>query len=188
MIELNLSYEESKKIVELGYDFGRKFGDVYKKRDCPYKYILVKYEKIKAQDCFYQIAEEYYDTHVERFTLEMQSIDYEESIFDDLKLHERFELGEIFNDQNSKGFVPIIPKAALEACLPTLIIDENDKRDYFLSYNGQKKPTYHYHKYSELFKTETATYLNYGSAFEAFLWCHEYFRKELKAKFDEVIT
>jgi hypothetical protein len=32
------------------------------------------------------------------------------------------------------------------------------------------------------------TYLNYESAFEAFVWLHENYPKELKKKFDEVMA
>jgi hypothetical protein len=189
MIELDLSYEESKKILELGYDFGRKFGDIYKKRDCPYKYILVNYEKIKAQDYLYQIEEEYYDTHVERFTLEMQSIDYEESIFDDLKLHEHFKLGEIFNDSNSKGFVPIIPKAALLMALPSFERGIVSKDHEHLSFEIGSDFRFAYLKETHSGKTVK----NFSSDDEnpalikAFLWVHENYPEELKKKFDEVM-
>ncbi len=182
MIELDLSYEESKKILELGYDFGRKFGDIYKKRDCPHKYILVNYEKIKAQD-YCQVAEEYHGTYLERFTLERQSIDYEDSLYNS-KHNEYFELGEILSNPNSKGFVPIIPEAALEKCLPE--IKESgwyaSRNRIQLIYEGgctDNCQTGIYYLHEMVIK-------EFDSAFEAFLWAHDHYPKELKKKFDEV--
>jgi hypothetical protein len=152
MLELNCSCEESKKILELGYDF-RSACTVFEESNYTYH---------KIHKNLYSIATN--------------------------EIYGRIVFIGTLDGGLPRGSIPLIPKAALEACLPTLIVDENNKRDYFLSYNGQKKPTYHYHKYSELFKAETAIHLNYESAFEAFLWCHENCPEELKAKFDEVMA
>jgi hypothetical protein len=184
MIELNCTYEESKKILELGYDFGRNFGDVYKKRDCFHKYILVNYEKIKALDYCRQVAEKYHNTYLERFTLERLSIDYEDSLYNS-KHNEYFELGEIFYNPNSEGFVPLIPKTALEACLLSIIVDTKQGRIYYLSYDGHKTPNYRY-RYETPAGIELAD-TDY-SAFEAFLWLYENYPEELKKKFDEVMA
>jgi hypothetical protein len=182
MIELNLTYEESKKILELGYDFGRKFGDTYKKRDCPHKYILVNYEKIKAQD-YCQVAEKYHGTYLERFTLERQSIDYEDSLYNN-KHNEYFELGEILCNPNSEGFVPTIPKAALEACLPE---HEEDGIWYiWLGYTRCMTQSPDECDTSSLEHFLSNPDIN--SAYEAFLWCHENYPEELTAKFDEVMA
>jgi hypothetical protein len=152
MLELNCSYEESKKILELGYDFNS---------------ICTLFTD--GNPIYVKINEGLYlPTYADVWGGVINS--------------------GIFAGSLPAGAIPLIPKAALEACLPSLVIDEDGKRDYFLSYNGQKKPTYHYHKYSELFKEETATYLNYESAFEAFLWLHENYPEELKAKFSEVMA
>jgi hypothetical protein len=203
MIELDLSYEESKKILELGYDFGRKFGDIYKKRDCPHKYILVNCEKIKAQD-YCQVAEKYHDTYLERFTLERQSIDYEDSLYNN-KHNEYFELGEILSNPNSEGFVPIIPEAALEKCLPefktnkawfSMALDEyEEERTFYWAFytavtipnSDIKRPRLlmRYVKNQMLYENMHSAY--FKSAFEAFLWCHENYPEELKKKFDEVV-
>lgn len=170
MIELNCSYEESKKILELGYDFGKKFGDMYQKKGCSDKYILVEYYKIKAQEHI-QITEKYFDTDVEKFTLERQSSDYEDSLYNS-KHYEYFELGEMFCNPNSEGFVPIIPKAALEACLPEL---SNCiwSRNITIGWIVQDLDP-HLRKFRSIFK--------------AFTWCHENYPEELKAKFDEVMA
>jgi hypothetical protein len=180
MLELNCTYEESKKILELGYDFGRKFGDVYQKRDCSHKYILVNYEKIKALDYCRQVAEKYHDTYLERFTLERLSIDYEDSLYNS-KHNEYYELGEILYNPNSERFVPLIPKAALEACLPELCYSHNWCSDQWFGHN--------------LFNLDTGEYSpelicisqKFKSAFEAFLWVYENYPAELKKKFDEVM-
>jgi hypothetical protein len=173
MLELNCTYEESKKILELGYDFGRKFGDIYKKRDCSHKYMLVNYEKIKAQD-YCQVAEKYHGTYLERFTLERQSIDYEDSLYNN-KHNEYFELGEILSNPNSEGFVPLIPKAALEKCLP--LIDGVIWKRFPAAGDGLLRCTGLNHR-----TVETCT------GFHEFLWCHENYPEELKAKFDEVMA
>lgn len=204
MIELNCTYEESKKILELGYDFGKKFGDVYKKRDCPDKYILVECHKMKAQE-FSQVSEKYFDTDVEQFTLERQSIDYEDSLYNNKHI-EYFEQGEIFCNPNSEGFTPIIPKAALEACLPKIkasrvwliggkIIEENDLK--FTKWQGfnlfYTDLDYIQNTDYDSFDSFVTAHLDkfiakeFNSAYEAFTWCHQHYPEELKEKFDEVM-
>ena len=195
MIELDLSYEESTKILELGYDFGRKFGDIYKKRDCPHKYMLVNYEKIKAQDLLSQIEEKYHDTYIERFTLERQSRDYEDSLYNN-KHNEYFELGEILSNPNSEGFVPMIPKGALEKCLINKIFG-----NVALS---NKTPICYGRRFEKIFDKGCPSEFSvweitggdsiqgglttyFPSVFEAFLWLHENYPEELKKKFDEVM-
>ena len=179
MIDLNCSYEESKKILDLGYDFGKKFGDLYKKKDCPDKYILVECHKMKAQE-FSQVSEKYFDTDVEQFTLERQSIDYEDSLYNNKHI-EYFEQGEMFCNPNKEGFVPIIPKAALEDCLPDYILKKGCNLFY------------HVHKFmGELYwansRDESLTDDWFNSAFKAFIWCHEHYPEELKKKFNEVMA
>jgi hypothetical protein len=205
MLELNCTYEESKKILELGYDFGRNFGDIYKKRNCSHKYILVNCEKIKAQDLLSQLEEKYHDTYIERFTLERLSIDYEDSLYNN-KHNEYFELGEILCDPNSERFVPIIPEAALEKCLPefktnkawfSMALDEyEEERTFYWAFytavtipsSNTKRPRLlmRYVKNQMLYENMHSVY--FKSAFEAFLWLHENYPDELKAKFDEVMA
>jgi hypothetical protein len=185
MLELNCSYEESKKILELGYDFGRNFGDVYKKRDCSHKYILVNCEKIKAQDLLSQLEEKYHDTYIERFTLERLSIDHEDSLYNN-KHNEYFELGEILCNPNSEGFVPIIPKAALEACLPKKVgIDNLYFRKFYKTTYSEEEFEVYQAGVNEL--ESNAVIFSSSSIYEMFLWLHENYPAELKKKFDEVI-
>lgn len=180
MIELNCSYEESKKILDLGYDFGKKFGDVYKKRDCPDKYILVEYYKVKAQE-YMRVPEEYFNTDVEKFTLERQSIDYEDSLYNN-KHNEYFVQGEMFCNPNEEGFVPIIPKAALEACLPDIV---DAYHGDLIWYTPRNPPEYRLCRDGD---SVTSLLLEeFDSIYEAFIWCHENHPKELKKKFEEVM-
>lgn len=180
MIELNCSYEESKKILDLGYDFGKKFGDVYKKRDCPDKYILVEYYKVKAQE-YMRVPEEYFNTDVEKFTLERQSIDYEDSLYNN-KHNEYFVQGEMFCNPNEEGFVPIVPKAALEACLPDIVDAYHGDLAWYIPRNPLE---YRLCRDGDLL---TSLLLEeFDSACEAFIWCHENYPEELRKKFEEVM-
>ena len=124
MIELNLTYEESKKILDLGYDFSKVSSEFRFPGEEKIKYILV---------CRYK------DGDVELYSSENYDT-------------------EIYSTQEF-GITPIIPKAALEACLP----------DYFFA-GGLN-----------------SIRLRHNSAYEAFIWCHESYQEELKAKFDEVM-
>ena len=184
MIDLNCSYEESKKILDLGYDFGKKFGDVYKKKDCPDKYILVEYHKMKAQE-FSQVSEKYFDTDVEQFTLERQSIDYEDSLYNNKHI-EYFEQGEMFCNPNKEGFVPIIPKAALEACLPDFLC----VKDFYGELDRSRFVKRLCNGMIDLNSQDSMTVSHYWfkSAYKAFTWCHENYPEELKKKFNEVMA
>lgn len=183
MIELNCSYEESKKILDLGYDFGKKFGDVYKKRDCPDKYILVECHKMKAQE-FSQVSEKYFDTDVEKFTLERLSRDCDDSLYNN-KHNEYFEQGEIFCNPNEEGFVPIISEAVLAKCLPDIkesgwYINASSVK---LIYEGGCADNCK----TGIFYLHDMVVQEFDSAHEAFTWCHEKYPEKLKAKFEEVI-
>ncbi len=83
MIELNLTYEESKKILELGYDFSKvciEFGN--------------------GNPTYVKVNDDLYlPTYSERWGGIVHAGAFE---------------GEL-----PKGEIPLIPKAALEACLPT---------------------------------------------------------------------
>jgi hypothetical protein len=126
MIELNLTYEESKKILELGYDF----------KNIATHFASKKGKKLKPS----------YTSYL-----------------------------------NRELFIPLIPKAALEACLPSLRYSHNWCSDEWFGHN--------------LFDLDTGEYSpelicisqKLNSAFEAFLWCHENYPEELKKKFDEVM-
>ena len=161
MIELNLTYQESKKILELGYDFSKVCREFELHR---YGMFL---KKIKlTNDCFALLDNE----DSEEFAAEL---DYT-------------NLGSVLIDK----FIPIIPKAALEACLPREIeLDDLDLLKYVMD-------SYESLSYSRILPSISGECLKYevpkqgmffNSAFEAFLWVHEYYPEELKAKFDEVM-
>ena len=155
MIELNCSYEESKKILELGYDFRK---------------ICTKFEvktDIEYQVCYGAVITS--DNKWNRIEIESSRV-----IQDEGKLEHGQRIA--FNPL----LIPIIPKAALEACLP----------DYLLKKGCNL--FYHVHKFmGELYwansRDESLTENWFNSAYEAFIWCHEHYPEELKKKFDEVM-
>jgi hypothetical protein len=147
MIELNLTYEESKKILELGYDFSsicRKFEYVTKLKD--------------GHAVMYKVGN---------------------NLSDGIKIYKP-----TYGLVMLEGFTPLIPKAALEACLPD--INPND---------DERLPDIDTHKL-KVFKCHTdmcdreheEVIKQFNSAFEAFLWVHENYPEELKKKFDEVMA
>ena len=139
MIELNCTYEESKKILELGYDF--------------------------SPVC-------------DRFVQELAKLKEPEYIEQEQFLVTIFRTET--NQRMSDSLIPIIPKAALEACLPDYQRYE-DKHTWAghtsicLAYGTGEDLTI------ENYTTE------YESAFEAFIWCHENYPEELRKKFKEVM-
>ena len=135
MIELNCSYEESKKILELGYDFSK---------------VCWKSQYWYNSD---GIAE-----HIHGTGLLLSTIEY------------RIKSNGC-KDAVITGVIPIIPKAALEACLPELsgsIWLKNLRTNWMIL---DLDP--------HIIKLE--------SIFKAFLWCHENYPEELKRKFKEVM-
>jgi hypothetical protein len=144
MIELNLTYEESKKILELGYDF--------------------------SPVC---------DRFIEELT-RLKKPEYVE------KEHFHIEVFRSEADQHIKDcWIPLIPKAALEACLPTglsfgLTAYGYLRYDYDVGeFQYYENPDYYY---------DDGT-IHYGSKFEyeIFTWLHKNYPEELKKKFDEVM-
>jgi hypothetical protein len=86
------------------------------------------------------------------------------------------------DDHEARGYspkswwiTPIIPKAALEACLP--LIDGVIWKRFPAAGDGLLRCTGLNHR-----TVETCT------GFHEFLWCHENYPEELKAKFDEVMA
>jgi hypothetical protein len=134
MIELNCSYEESKKILELGYDF--------------------------SSVC---------DRFIEELT-RLKKPEYIE------KEHFCIEVFRSEVNQHIKdSWIPLIPKAALEACLP--LIDGVIWKRFPAAGDGLLRCTGLNHR-----TVETCT------GFHEFLWCHENYPEELKKKFDEVMA
>lgn len=129
MIKLNCTYEESKKILELGYDFT-------------------------------EICTEWQDRELST-----------PCITDKYKLPETA--------------CPIIPKAALEACLPTTL-SFGFNEDVYLMYEYCDKE-FQYYQSPDYYCSDGKIYYSSKSAYEAFLWCHENYPEELKKKFEEVM-
>lgn len=153
MIELNLTYGESKKILELGYDFSSACTKFELKTDIEYKVVYGRI--VKRND-----------------RTEIESSETMEGDGRVVHLRSRSMLDPLM--------VPIIPKAALEKCLP----------DYLLKKGCNL--FYHVHKFmGELYwansRDESLTDDWFNSAFKAFLWVHENYPEELKAKFNEVM-
>lgn len=164
MIELNCSYEESKKILELSYDFSK---------------ICTKFEL--HQDKEIKVC---YGEKVSRETIRNQY-----TLIDDNPWFQ----GKAW----VQDFIPIIPKAALEACLPDNslfpISSEEHSLDWviyqkyrfiglrFWSTKSAKSEGGHitWHQPEERHR--------FQSIYEAFIWCHENYPEELKKKFEEVM-
>ena len=154
MIELNLTYEESKKILELGYDFSKV---------CDRFFIKQKDFQGDSESYFFKM-----NSSSDMFPLNATISPYDEVWYHGLSLND-----------NLQEVIPIIPKAALEDCLP----------DYLLKKGCNL--FYHVHKFmGELYwvnsRDESLTD-DWFSAYEAFIWCHENYPEELKKKFDEVM-
>ena len=129
MIELNCTYEESKKILELGYDFS-------------------------------EICTEWQDRELST-----------PCIADKYKLPETA--------------CPIIPKDALEKCLPDYL--------YVKDFYGELDRSRFVKKlcngmiYLNSQDSERVSREWFRTAFEAFIWCHENYPEELREKFEEVM-
>ena len=147
MIELNLTYEESKKILELGYDFSK---------------ICTKFEL--HQDKEIKVC---YGEKVSRETIRNQY-----TLIDDNPWFQ----GKAWVED----FIAIIPKAALEACLPDYSFTDAAKRKLSCRWYG------HIPICNEAYALNDI-HLHHKSAYEAFIWCHENYPEELKKKFDEVM-
>jgi len=174
MIELNCSYEESKKILELGYDFSSA---------CT-KFEFRENEEATTLTFLYSCGE----------IVTMWNPRMSEPYSYHLK------------SSPASGIIPIIPKAALEACLPefktnkawfSMALDEyEEERTFYWAFytavtipsSNTKRPRLlmRYVKNRMLYENMHSAY--FKSAFEAFIWCHENYPAELKKKFDEVMA
>jgi hypothetical protein len=149
MIELNLTYEESKKILELGYNFSK---------------VCIEFGNGNP-------------TYVK--------------VNDDLYLPTYSEIwgGTVhagaFEGELPVGSISIIPKAALEECLPEI------KESGWYASRNRIQLIYEDgctdNCQTGIFYLHEMVIKEFDSAFEAFIWCHENYPKELKAKFDEVM-
>lgn len=144
MIELNLTHKESKKILELGYDF--------------------------SPVC-------------DRFVQELVKLKEPEYIEQEQFLVTIFRTET--NQRMSDSLIPIIPKAALEACLPTTL-SFGFNEDVYLMYEYCDKE-FQYYQSPDYYCSDGKIYYSSKSAYEAFIWCHENYPEELKKKFEEVM-
>jgi len=155
MMELNCTHEESKKILELGYDFS-KVCDRF----------IEELTRLKKPE---YIEREYFDIVVFRSEV----------------------------DQHIKdSWIPIIPYDALAKCLPDLEEERHIKnarvwlgKDLYLTsedciYSGDiDGDGVGYGSYFlERLKDQ-----EFKNAYKAFVWCHEKYPEELRAKFEEVM-
>jgi hypothetical protein len=142
MIELNCSYEESKKILELGYDFSS---------------ICTKFE---------------FRENEEATTLTFLYSCGEIMTMWNPRMSEPYSYH--LKSSPASGIIPLIPKAALEKCLP--LIDGVIWKRFPAAGDGLLRCTGLNHR-----TVETCT------GFHEFLWCHENYPEQLKKKFDEVM-
>ena len=149
MIELNCSYEESKKILELGYDFS----------------------KVCWKTGYYWDEAYLEHTHGTGLLIETQA--YRISYLNDHK-------------GNTRDHTPIIPKAALEACLPDKLGIASLDNCVFVKNIDLKTISlfYFFEDYYSCYEEQK----EFKSAYKAFMWCHENYPEELKKKFNEVMA
>jgi hypothetical protein len=159
MIELNLTYEESKKILELGYNFN-KLCCKFELRD----YMGLSKFFVRLDDCL-----------VIECDTEIDYINYNGL----RNWCESHKMG-LFT-------VPIIPKAALEACLPKKVgIDNLYFRKFYKTTYSEEEFEVYQAGVNEL--ESNAIIFSSNSIYEMFLWLHENYPEELKKKFDEVMN
>lgn len=157
MINLNLTYEESKKILELGYNFAS---------------ICTKFELYEADGLEIE----------KRYT---KKIVYGEKVSEETVRSQYTLIGDEPWFQGKawvQDFIPIIPKAALEACLPDIV---DAYHGGLIWYTPRNPPEYRLCRDGD---SVTSLLLEeFDSVYEAFLWCHENYPEELKKKFEEVM-
>ena len=177
MINLNLTYEESKKILGLGYDFAP-----------------ICWHSSYAYRNQYDYSKTFIEAYVHGTRLSL------EVIRDRVKC-----------EVDKYGIVgdvtPIIPEAALEACLPefttnkawfSLVKDSypETRTHYWIfetpktipqsdTWDRSPRLLMRYVKKQMLYENLHSAY--FKSAYEAFIWCHENYPEELKKKFEEVM-
>jgi hypothetical protein len=159
MIELNCSYEESKKILELGYDFRKIATDFV--IDFATKFNQTKLKRVNAVMAI--------DSSIDTFAI---------SGFPQNK-------PDYFYFIKSNHIIPIIPKAALEACLPVTLHFGTYNRGYLIYDYLHSK--FHYYERMDAFYGHEKAHKSFNSACEAFIWCHKNYPEELKKKFEEVM-
>ena len=155
MLELNYSYEESKKILELGYDFSSV---------CT-KFEFRENEEATTLTFLYSCGE----------IVTMWNPRMSEPYSYHLK------------SSPASGIIPIIPKAALEACLPFKVgIDARYFRKFYKTTYSEEEFEVYQAGVNEL--ESNAVIFSSSSIYEMFTWLHENYPEELKKKFDEVMA
>lgn len=184
MIKLNCTYEESKKILELGYDFSKICTEwqfnFYPPNDDPSKGKIVKWFKLGEYLVNPTLIGMLPRQEVD--LLNTYTIDSEEALAD-LK---NYKMGDEY-----APLIPIIPKTALEACLPDKL-DVVSLNNYVIVRNcvfvknidlKTINLSYFFEDYYSCYEEQK----EFKSAFEAFTWCHNNYPEELKKKFEEVM-
>jgi hypothetical protein len=155
MLELNYTYEESKKILELGYDFSSV---------CT-KFEFRENEEATTLTFLYSCGE----------IVTMWNPRMSEPYSYHLK------------SSPASGIIPIIPKAALEACLPFKVgIDARYFRKFYKTTYSEEEFEVYQAGVNEL--ESNAVIFSSSSIYEMFTWLHENYPEELKKKFDEVMA
>ena len=158
MIELNLTYEESKKILELGYDF-RRVSNVF----------------VNEQGRIYNRANNYL------------------AVARDITLYEIDKRPDLipaffrFIDH----LTPFIPKAALQQCLPHgwwFAMSREEHHMDWVIYQGSEYVGLRFWatkcKDGHITTHQPEERFRFMSIYEAFLWTHDHYPKELKEKFN----
>ena len=165
MIELNCSYEESKKILELGYDFSKV---------CDRFFIKYKGYYGDTEGYFFKMNDS-----SDMFPLGATISTYDEVWDHGISLeHEHEEV------------TPIIPKAALLMALPSFERTLVSKHYEHLSFVADSDFRFIYLEETHsgnTFKVFDSEEGKEPALIKAFLWCHEHYPEELKKKFDEVM-
>lgn len=152
MIELNCSYEESKKIFDLGYDFSKV---------CDFAWVTMNTNETPVLVC--------QNSEIQYLLFAQKICDFQTALI----------------KKQAIEIIPIIPKAALEACLPeTLFFGFNE--DAYLMHEYCDKE-FQYRQPPDYYCNDGKIYYSSESVFKAFMWCHENYPKELKKKFEEVM-
>lgn len=177
MIELNLTYEESKKILDLGYDFGKVCIDWSTEHT---KYIKVGSKLIEPE-----LVEELELAHNQE--LHPNNVLWNYSLeFSEVESKIQDFINPLAVDWITYyPPIPVIPKAALEECLPTTL-SFGFNEDVYLTYEFCDKE-FQYRQSPDYYCSDGKTHYSSKSAYEAFIWCHNNYPEELKAKFEEVM-
>lgn len=174
MIELNLTYEESKKILELGYDFSKICVGWSTEHT---KYIKVGNKLIEPRLVEELELAHNQELHPNNF-LWNYSLEFSEV---ESKIHDFINPWAI-DWITYYPPIPIVPKAVLEACLPDIVDAYHGDLAWYIPRNPLE---YRLCRDGDL--VTSLLLEEFDSAYEAFIWCHENYPEELRKKFKEVM-